>query len=166
VAVLFKTDDRYVRSLCTRYQGMVCKDSCVEWFVQPRSDRGYFNFEVNCGGTLHVSYIEDATRTETGFKKYQLLTESDGTLITVRTSLPPVVDPEIVTPVTWTAFLQVPFSLFERYMGPIKTTPGAVWRANFFKCGDDTSHPHWLAWAPVAELNFHRPSDFAPLVFS
>ena len=165
VAVLFRVEDRYVRSRCTRYQDMVCEDSCVEWFVEPRPDRGYLNFEMNCGGTLHASYIEDATRTADGFKKFRRLTAADAAEITLHTSMPKVVEPELTTPVTWSAFLYVPFTVFERYAGAISSTPGTVWRGNFFKCGDATSHPHWLTWSPVAELNFHRPQDFAPLVF-
>src|SRR3954471_17193790 len=54
---MFHVRDRYVKSLCTSYQDMVCNDSCVELFVQPKSDRGYFNFEINCGGTLLLYYV-------------------------------------------------------------------------------------------------------------
>ena len=28
-----------------------------------------------------------------------------------------------------------------------------AWRANFYKCGDDTSHPHWAAWSPLKKVN-------------
>ena len=38
---------------------------------------------------------------------------------------------------------------------------------NFFKCADDSSHPHWASWAPIGEaLNFHQPQYFAPLRFA
>ena len=49
--VKFEVQDRYVRSVQTNYQDPVCTDSCAEFFVQPRADCGYFNFEVNAGGT-------------------------------------------------------------------------------------------------------------------
>jgi hypothetical protein len=42
---------------------------------------------------------------------------------------------------------------------------GQVWHANFYKCGDHTSHKHWASWQPVKELNFHRPEDFGDIVF-
>src|SRR5690348_1049325 len=47
---LFQVHDRYVRCLRTNYHDAVWKDSCVEFFAQPKPDRGYFNFEFNCGG--------------------------------------------------------------------------------------------------------------------
>jgi hypothetical protein len=46
---LFRVEDRFVRCVHTGFQSAVYKDSCVEFFVQPRPDRGYFNFEFNCG---------------------------------------------------------------------------------------------------------------------
>src|SRR5262245_55730260 len=67
IYVMFRVQDSYVRSVHTAYLGPVCRDSCVEWFARPRPHQGYINFEVNCGGTLHCSYIEDPTRTADGF---------------------------------------------------------------------------------------------------
>src|SRR5271170_6561767 len=46
--VRFDVDDRYVVSRSTRYQDMVCFDSCVEFFFRPKADRGYLNLEINC----------------------------------------------------------------------------------------------------------------------
>ena len=37
---IFRVKDRYVRSVRTHYGDPVCKDSCVEMFVQPKRDRG------------------------------------------------------------------------------------------------------------------------------
>lgn len=59
--VLFQVYDTYVRCLRTGYQDLVYKDSCVEFFVQPNPESGYFNFEINCGGALLASYITDST---------------------------------------------------------------------------------------------------------
>lgn len=45
--------------------------------------------------------------------------------------------------------------------------PGVTWRANFCKCADDSSRPHWLTWSPVtdSEPAFHRPKYFGILEF-
>jgi len=40
---LFRVEDRYVRSVHTRFGEPVYLDSCVEIFLQPRPDRGYLN---------------------------------------------------------------------------------------------------------------------------
>ena len=31
-------------------------------------------------------------------------------------------------------------------------------RANFYKCGDKTAHPHYVSWAPIntPQPDFHR----------
>ena len=43
---------------------------------------------------------------------------------------------------------------------------GQVWRGNFFKCAEDISHPHWAAWSPVDEFNFHLPRCFGTIQFA
>jgi len=67
----FRVRDRWVRAVCRRFQDPVWTDSCVELFVRPRPDRGYFNFEMSCGGVLLLYYIEDPTRTAGGFARYR-----------------------------------------------------------------------------------------------
>jgi hypothetical protein len=158
----FDVMDRYVRSVQTAYQSPVCTDSCVEFFVQPKADKGYFNFEVNAGGTLLVYYVEDPTRTEKGLARFTPVEESWCRQVEVRSSLPRVVEPELPDPTAWHVSVKVPLALFERYAGAVGRE-GAVWRANFYKCGDKTSHPHWLSWSPVTALNFHLPACFGEL---
>lgn len=162
---IFCTADRYVRSVQTQYQSAVCTDSCVEFFVQPKDGCGYFNFEFNAGGALHCSHILDPTRTATGFKSFRMLTAEDGHLVKVRSTLPLVVEPEIAVDVVWRLEFHIPIELLEKYVGPLGDLRGQVWRGNFYKCGDRTSHPHWAAWAPVDELNFHLPRCFGCLFF-
>ena len=58
VYLIYRVEDDYVLSLRTEYQGPVCRDSCAEFFVKPKPDRGYLNFEINCGGTLLLQYHE------------------------------------------------------------------------------------------------------------
>ena len=161
----FEVQDRYVRSVQAHYQAPVSTDSCVEFFVRPRANKGYFNFEINAGGTLLLYYIEDATRASGGFVKFEKVPESFGKTVQIWHSLPAVVDPEIATPLTWGIGYRIPRALFETYTGPLGTFSGQIWRANFYKCGDATSHPHWASWAPIHEaLNFHVPECFGELV--
>ncbi len=164
--IMFRVEDNYIRSLCTQYQQQVCTDSCVEFFVQPTSDAGYFNFEMNCGGTMLLYYIQNQTRTKTGFEKYTEVTNNWLDKIIKYHSMPDVVEPEIQTPTTWINAYFVPFDLFKAYIPNLPNPAGQTWRGNFFKCADKTSHPHWASWSLVDEpLNFHRPERFSDLNF-
>jgi hypothetical protein len=162
----FRVADRYVRSVCTQANGPVHLDSCVEFFVQPRAARGYFNFEFNAGGTLHAGYIIDPARTATGFKSFHLLDPSLLRRIEVAGSLPGVVEPERPEPTAWQLAFRIPFAVLENEAGPLGDVAGDTWRGNFFKCADATSHPHWAAWSPVPVRNFHLPECFGELRFA
>ncbi len=166
IHLIFKVQDKYVRSIQTELNSPVCSDSCVEFFVKPKQDKGYLNFELNCGGTLLAYYIEDCTRTSEGFAKSQALTKADAAQIGIYHSMPKTVEPEITEPTIWTNQLYIPFELLEKYVGKLDQIPEQTWRANFYKCGDKTSHPHWSSWNPVSELNFHLPECFGAIQFS
>jgi len=165
IGVMFRVEDRYVKSTVTSYNGMVCRDSCVEFFVRPKPDKGYFNFETNCGGALLCSYIEDPTRTRDGFRKFTRLPPEDGGRVKVYHSMPSSVPEEISEPVTWFNGIFIPFDMLEKYVGPLGDVSGRRWTANFYKCADGTSHPHWASWSPVSALNFHLPSCFGDIIF-
>jgi hypothetical protein len=162
---IYQVHDQFVRSIRTHYFDEVWKDSCVEIFLQPRPGSGYFNLEMNAGGAHLCSYIQDPERAPGGFKKFTRLPAEIGGRIEVRSSLPKIVDPEIAEPVTWELNFFTPFDVFEHYTGPLGQRRGARWHGNFYKCGDDGSHPHWSSWAPVDVLNFHTPRCFGTLQF-
>lgn len=164
--VHFKVVDRFVRSINTRPNSSVCQDSCVEFFFQPLMKPGYLNMEGNAGGTFLCSYITDHTRVPGGFAQYRLLAPEWFGKMKVYHSLPAVVEPEQPGPLTWQLEYSIPLPLIEAYAGPIGSLAGQTWMANFYKCGDKTSHPHWQSWAPIgAVLNFHKPEAFAPIRF-
>jgi len=162
---MFRVEDCYIRCVHTRYGDPVYKDSCVEFFVRPKANRGYFNFEFNCGGAFLCNYITNPQRTQEGFEECVRIPEEDGRLIIAKQSLPAVVDPEIIEPLTWTIEFFIPFDLLEKYVGALGDLRDNEWKANFYKCGDETSHPHWVSWQPVPKLNFHMPEYFGTIRF-
>ncbi|HEY3863007.1 MAG TPA: carbohydrate-binding family 9-like protein [Verrucomicrobiae bacterium] len=162
---IYLVRDRYVRSIRTNYFDEVWNDSCVEIFLQPRPESGYFNLEMNAGGAHLCNYIEDPERVPGGFKKSTRLPPEIGLRIKVRSSLPKIVDPEIAEPVEWQLNFFAPLDVFEHYCGPLGGLRGQRWRGNFYKCGDEGSHPHWGSWAPVDVFNFHLPRCFGTLCF-
>jgi hypothetical protein len=126
---MFRVEDRYVRCVHTGFQVPVCRDSCVEFFVQPRGTGGYFNFEINCGGAILSSWITDPRRTADGFEDYQMLSVNELRRVRIVHSMPERVEPELPGPITWT--VAYAFALAE-------TTA--------LSCGDD----HWLVLLWVA----------------
>lgn len=161
---LFRVQDRYVRAVCRRYQDAVCRDSCVEFFVRPQGHGGYFNFEFNCVGTLLCSFVEDWRRTPNGFRQYQRIPWEVGQSVRVWHSLTWTGEAEMAGPLEWFLAFEIPRELLERYRGPLGQWGGQVWTGNFYKCADGSSHPHWAAWSPVPELNFHLPESFGRLI--
>ncbi len=167
LAAAFRVEDRYVRAVARKFQDSVCTDSCVEFFVAPApGSAAYFNFEVNCGGTMLVYRCPSPEERQAGKERVEM-TGEDGAAIRMAHSLPKIVDPEIAEPTTWTIEYHIPFALFAKYFGLCPPQAGARWRANFYKCADHTSHPHWGSWAPVdtPRPNFHVPSSFQPIIF-
>ncbi len=161
----FNVYDRYVRCLHTEFQQPVYQDACVEFFVQPAGARGYFNFEFNACGALLAGYVLDPRKNAAGEPRQTIpLGREDWHDIRIRASFDCPVEPEMQSDVHWFVEFFISFDLFKRYiLAPVKPSPG--WRANFYKCAENNSHPHWAAWAAVPELNFHLPEYFGRLEF-
>ncbi|MEN6386139.1 MAG: carbohydrate-binding family 9-like protein, partial [Phycisphaerales bacterium] len=163
IYVFFKVEDQYVRAVAQKNQDMVCRDSCVEFFFTPSENisEGYFNLEMNCGGTLLLYH-----QTARGENK-QEFSQEDCEKIQITASMPKIVEPEITEPKTWTLKYAVPFEMLKKYANVEQPKAGVKWRANFYKCADQTSHPHWLTWAKVnkPKPDFHLPEFFGTLVF-
>jgi len=163
VYVIWRVVDRYVKAVATENQGPVYKDSCAEFFFTPDAevDGGYFNLEMNCGGTMlfHFAVVP---------RQGSPIDAADIAKMEVAHSLPKRVDPEIEKPTTWTIEYRLPVSILSKYYpGVKKPAPGVVWRANFYKCADLTSHPHWLTWSYLdsPRTDFHTPKSFGTIEF-
>ena len=163
VYVIFNVLDKYVKAVEKNTNGKVWEDSCVEFFFSPGPDteRGYFNFEANCKGVFLLQYHKD-NRAINGF-----VSKEDCEQINVAYSLERNAQQEITEAVEWCLEYSIPFSVLNNYMEVERPAPGVNWRANFYKCADKTSHPHWLTWAPVdyARPKFHLPEFFGQLEF-
>ncbi len=163
IYVIFKVNDQYVRSVAQKYQDKVFEDSCVEFFFTPdnNSEKGYFNLESSCGG-VQLLYFNIPSKNERIKIK-----EEDYHQITVAHSLPKINDPEIKKKITWYLEYKIPFELITKYYKLKRPKSGTEWKANFYKCADKTSHPHWLTWNKVEypKPNFHLPQYFGTIVF-
>lgn len=164
IYVIFHVEDQYVKCLMNHYQDPVSKDSAVEFFFTPGNDisKGYFNLEVNCGGTGLFKFQKMPRKNQIKIPKATF------DKIEIAHSLPTIVDPEIMDPVTWTIEYRIPFNILTEYYGKIDyPAPGVEWKANFYKIADNSSHPHWLTWSHVDNPTpqFHLPEYFGTLKF-
>jgi hypothetical protein len=59
----------------------------------------------------------------------------------------------------------IPVESFFRHS--VKELKGKTFTANFYKCGDKLTQPHYLTWNPVGTRNpdYHQPEYFGVLKF-
>ena len=141
----------------TRVNGSVHKDSCVEFFVSPSGD-AYYNFEFSCIGIPHVGYGEARS-------KRVLLDPEILKLIKVKSSLGNQPFEEKTGGHQWEMMIIIPKACLSFDKGIV--LKGLKAKANFYKCGDDTSNPHFVTWNPVGtkKPDYHRPEYFGKLSF-
>lgn len=163
IYVIFSVMDKYVKAVAKEINGKVWLDSCVEFFFSlcPDTERGYFNFEANCKGVFLFQY-HLANSNSSGY-----ISMEDCEKVRIAYSLKRDVEQEIAEPLEWRLEYSIPISVLKKYMKVNEPGPGVSWRANFYKCADQTSHPHWLTWAPgdYPQPKFHLPEFFGRLDF-
>lgn len=163
VYIIFQVVDKYVRAVAEKFHDPVCQDSCVEFFFTPSADTsvGYFNFEINCGGTM-LCYHQLGRDLDVAE-----LIEEDCNTVEIYHSETKIVEPEKQGDTVWTIEYRLPVDILASYCTVEKPAPGVTWRGNFYKCGDETSHPHWLTWSVVDNPtpDFHLPEFFGTLEF-
>ena len=148
--VRLRAAEEDIRAEYTAPLSPVHRDSCLEFFFMPEGGDRYFNFEINPNGCLHIGFGH-------GRHDSTVLYRRDAAeLFAIRTQR---------TPDGWEAAYRIPLA-FLRLFYPEFLFEGVL-RANVYKCGDDTPHPHYLAWNPVLTEtpDFHRPEYFGKMVF-
>lgn len=163
IFINFTVSDQYVLAKAGKYQGEVWKDSCAEFFFTPGTDtgRGYFNLEINCIGTALFCHqksrgVEVRPVSEQDFKQIEIISSLKGPI-----------EEEIPHPVNWSVAVKLPYAILENYATLTKPEPDVIWKGNFYKCADASSHPHWLTWSKIdrPEPDFHRPEFFGTIKF-
>ena len=150
--------ENYFKAEKTETNQMVCEDSCVEFFVSPADDGIYYNLEFNGIGTCLMG---SGTSRETSTRAYPEIISKIRRLSSVGKT--PV--KEKAGEFEWTLTVAIPFEVFFHHK--IKDLKGKTFRANFYKCGDKLSVPHYVTWNPVGTENpdYHQPKYFGVLKF-
>jgi len=136
----------------------VYEDSCVEFFVSPGGDAGYYNFEFNGIGTCLAGYGE-------GRNKRALLDPLLVTEIRRKSTAgeQPVSEREGRS--SWSITIAMPLNIFFRH--EISELQGKSFQSNFYKCGDKLRVPHYVTWNQVISQkpDFHSPEFFGTIDF-
>jgi hypothetical protein len=158
IYIKYYVREAHVKAEKSRTNEMVCEDSCVEFFVAPSDDGIYYNLEFNPIGTAlmgwghgrHDSVRADASVVE-GIRRLTTMGDEPFT--------------EISGDISWSLTLAIPLTTFFNHKA--ESLAGRSFRANFYKCGDKLSNPHFVTWNPVGteKPDYHRPEYFGVLKF-
>ncbi len=164
--VSFTVRDKYVLARQREFQSPVYTDSCVEFFFRPKPEKGYFNLEMNCLGVILMYYFTDVEQRGAAPEEYVKVDPMLAATIEVFHTMRDGTELEIAEDLDWQLCYKLPIAVLEHYSGEIGELSGQSWTGNFFKCADNSSHPHWASWSPIGEsLNFHQPLHFGQIEF-
>ena len=154
IVVDFRVSGLDLRAKNTKDNGSQWEDSCVEFFVQNPDGSEYYNFEINPLGKVLAAIGPDRNaRVKRPAKQMNEI------LRIARFEGPQEYAGGIWD---WRVTVLIPFEL----VGVDPENLPEKLRANFYKCGDKTAHPHFLSWNPVGTPapDFHRPDFFGELI--
>lgn len=154
----FKVREDEIRAEQYGNNSKVSQDSCVEFFVSFDNNVHYYNFEQSCIGQALLGYRKD---------RPNVTYASDEVMHAIK-RLPSLGGENFELKkgdFEWTLLTVIPASSF--WESNIHTFDGLKARANFYKCGDKLTIPHYLSWAPVdtEQPNFHRVDFFQEISF-
>lgn len=154
----FFVEEQEIMALAEHDNGPVWKDSCVEFFISFNNSPSYYNLESSCIGKVLLGYRKD--KSDSAHAGQQTL-ESIKRYPSLGTSNFDKKEGDF----KWNILLVVPASAF--WMSEIETFKGLEARANFYKCGDNLSTPHFLSWSPIKyhKPNFHLVDYFDTIKF-
>ncbi len=142
LSVLMMSAEKGLRAECTEENGMVCQDSCMEFFFKPDPwDTNYLNFEINPKGVMHLGLGDG--------RHGRRLIDTDRSVFSIDSR---------ADDGNWVLKYYIPDSFLFTYFKNFAT----VCRANFYKCGDLTGHEHYGMWSEVEvpKPDFHVPDFF------
>lgn len=155
LVVDFRVSGLDLRAENKKDNGSQWEDSCVEFFVQDPDGSVYYNFEINalgkvlaCSGAGRANRVHRPAEEMEAIARFATVKKLDS----VKEGLQ-----------NWRVCIIIPFELIG--IDP-SNLPSSI-RANFYKCGDKTAHPHFVSWNPIDIPNpdFHRPDFFGELRF-
>ncbi len=140
------------KSIYTRYNDPVYKDSCLEFFASfNNASPLYMNFEANSNGAF-LAAVRTERKNKTPIDKIIDINE-----IKIRGAREGD---------RWYVEYSLPFGVIEKLFGVGDFSRGYTFKGNFYKCGDETEAPHYGSYYPIdlPEPNFHCPQFFGDFI--
>ena len=158
ILLKYYVKEQWFKAEKTETNQAVYEDSCVEFFVSPSDDGIYYNLEFNGIGTCLMGSGK-------GRENRRMADPEIISGIRRKTSAVEKSVKEISRIFSWTITLAIP--LYVLFQHSIAELQGKTFRANFYKCGDKLTVPHFITWSPVGteKPDFHRPEYFGFLKF-
>lgn len=154
--------DRHIQAVSTEPNQPVFKDSTGELFIKPgvEAEIGYFNFEINCVGTMLLAY--GLGRMGRSFLKPELAKQ-----VLIWHSLPGPTKAEQKDDCCWEIEAVIPFAIMQTVVDFPLPSAGTEWRGNMYRCADGTSNPQYSMWNLIEweKPDYHRPEFFGRLLF-
>jgi len=157
IFIHFKVIESNIRALYANDQEPVWEDSCVEFFCKLPVQNTYFNFEFNCIGTCLAAQREGR---EINVNPLSVVKTNS---IKRFASLGNSIFDEKKGNFEWKLTVEIPFELIDIQSDNLPE----MLMANFYKCADGTTIPHYLSWSHISTdtPDFHRPEYFGIIYF-
>lgn len=158
ILLQYDVKENEILGAITEDNGEVWTDSCAEMFLT-FDEAHYYNLECTCIGKALLGY-KDFARTSTLHGSPQVM-QSIKRLPSLGTANRPKAQGDF----HWTLTLVIPRTAF--WESNIASFDGLKIRGNFYKCGDNLTTPHFVAWTKIGtpEPSFHQPSFFGEIEF-
>lgn len=154
----FCVTEKDIHSVIEENFGQVWTDPCVEMFISPE-EGCYYNFECTCIGRMlaachrtNAETMRMPPETLATIERYPSLGNDNFALREGET--------------TWSMIEVIPATTLFNHK--LESWEGKSMRANFYKCGDNLPHPHFLSWNKIdfERPNFHLPEFFGEVTFA
>lgn len=157
VFLRFFVHEQSVLAKVTENNGEVWTDSCVEFFIS-FDDTGYYNFEFNCIGTMLLGFRKEKDKCTHAGKEIIDAIERYASLGVI-----PFQEKHEDT--SWELAVKIPIKSFFKHS--LTSLSALKAKANFYKCGDNMSVPHFLSWNAIHNPtpNFHLEKYFGDIDF-
>jgi hypothetical protein len=158
VLLRYDVHEYEILGLVSEDNGRVWTDSCAEFFISFDKEH-YYNIESTCVGRVLMGYRrngEHAKHAKPETMRSIKRLPSLGFANRERQS----------GSFDWSLVLAIPCTAF--WESNIKTFDGLKASGNFYKCGDNLTHPHYVSWSKIdiPKPSFHQPGFFGSIEFA